>query len=460
LNERENTPGRAGAARSYMTDQVFAPFHEFLRTETGGGFLLLAAAFIALVWANSQWDQSYFDLWHTAVSIDIPFFRSSRDLQHWVNDGLMVGFFLVVGLEIKRETLYGELASPRRALLPAAAALGGMIVPALLFASINIGGAGAKGWGIPMATDIAFALAVLALLGNRISSNLRLFLLALAIVDDLGAISVIAIFYTKSVEIDSLAAAAAILAVILVVQTAGVRNLAVYLGLGLLLWMAVLQSGIHATVAGVLLAVLVPGRLRAYESESIGPDVGSIPADALTADGGDAGVEGPGQTVAVPRTPLERLEHFVHPWSSFVFVPVFAFANSGISLSSETVQEAASSSVTLGVIVGLLVGKLVGVAGAVFLVTRIGGALLPSGVTWPQILGASLLAGIGFTVSLFITDLAFESPALTIDAKIGILTASVIAAAAGYVVLRIAGSNGNVAKETSDHRRRRDLGAV
>lgn len=450
LNERENTRGRAGMARSYMTDQVFAPLQEFLRTEAGGGFLLLAAAFLALVWANSPWDQSYFDLWHTTVSIDIPLFEASRDLQHWVNDGLMVGFFLVVGLEIKRETLYGELASPRRALLPAAAALGGMIVPALLFAIINIGGAGAKGWGIPMATDIAFALALLALLGDRISPNLRLFLLALAIVDDLGAISVIAIFYTKSLEIDSLAAAAAILAVILVVQSAGVRNLAIYLGLGLLLWMAVLESGVHATVAGVLLAFLVPGRLRTHESESGASDARSVSSDAPTVDGGDAGAAAPGQAVAVPRTPLERLEHLVHPWSSFVFVPVFAFANSGISLSSETVQEAASSSVTLGVIVGLLVGKLIGVAGAVFLVTRVAGASLPSGVTWPQVLGASLLAGIGFTVSLFITDLAFEGPRLATDAKIGILTASVIAAATGYVVLRIAGSNGEVAKEVSE----------
>jgi NhaA family Na+:H+ antiporter len=449
LNERENTRGRAGAARSYMTDQVFAPLQVFLRTEAGGGFLLLAAAFIALVWANSPWDQSYFDLWHTAVSIDIPFFESSRDLQHWVNDGLMVGFFLVVGLEIKRETLYGELATPRRALLPAAAALGGMIAPALLFASINIGGEGAKGWGIPMATDIAFALAVLALLGNRISANLRLFLLALAIVDDLGAISVIAIFYTKSIEIDSLAAAVAILAVILVIQSAGARNLAIYLGLGLLLWMAVLQSGVHATVAGVLVAFLVPGRLRAHKSESVASGASSVSADALTVDGDDTAASPAGDAPGVPKTPLERLEQFVHPWSSFVFVPVFALANSGISLSSETVREAASSSVTIGVIVGLLVGKLIGVAGAVFLVTRVAGVSLPSDVTWPQILGASLLAGIGFTVSLFITDLAFDGPRLATDAKIGILTASVIAAAAGYVVLRIVGANGEVAKENS-----------
>jgi NhaA family Na+:H+ antiporter len=421
-----------------VTNRLILPAQQFIRTEASSGAMLLAAASAAFIWSNSPWDKSYFDLLHTGVSVDIPLFEVPRDLQHWVNDGLMVVFFLVIGLEIKRELLYGELATPRRAALPVAAALGGMVVPAFLFASMNAGGEGAKGWGIPMATDIAFALAVLALLGNRIPSSLRVFLLALAIVDDIGAISVIAIFYTESLELGSLGVAAAILAVLVVVQTVGVRNLAVYLALGLFLWMAVLESGVHATVAGVLLGVLVPGRPGPAGGLSIASSAPSVSTDPPTAD--------PGVTklVAVDdRTPLVRLERLLHPWSSFVVVPLFALANSGISLSGETLREAASSSVTYGVLLGLLVGKLVGVAGAVFIATRSGVGSLPDGVTWPHILGASLLAGIGFTVSIFITGLAFEDPRLAGDAKIGIISASVIAAIAGYVILRVVGVRGS-----------------
>jgi len=429
---------RTGVARSYVTDRVLQPVRQFIRTEAGGGALLLAAASAAFVWANSPWDKSYFDLWHTVVSVDIPLFEASQDLQHWVNDSLMVGFFLVVGLEIKRELLYGELATPRRAALPIAAALGGIVVPALIFASINTGGVGAKGWGIPMATDIAFALAVLALLGNRIPSSLRVFLLALAIVDDIGAISVIAIFYTEGLQFDSLAVAAAILAVLVAVQTAGVRNLAVYLTLGVFLWAAVFESGVHATAAGVLLGVLVPGRHPPAAGARIVSSAPSASTDTPTTDFDAVAV------VAVDdKTPLERLEGLLHPWSAFVFVPLFALANSGISLSGETLREAASSPVTYGVVLGLLVGKPIGVVGAVFLATRLGVGSLPAGVTWPHVLGVSLLAGIGFTVSLFITGLAFEDPVLAGEAKIGVLSASVIAAITGYAILRVVGARSN-----------------
>jgi NhaA family Na+:H+ antiporter len=421
-----------------MTDRMFLPVQKFIRTEAGGGAVLLAAAAVAFIWANSPWDKAYFDLWQTVVSVDIPLFEASQDSRHWVNDSLMVGFFLVVGLEIKREFLYGELATPRRAALPIAAALGGMVVPALLFASINAGGEGTKGWGIPMATDIAFALAVLAVLGRRIPSNLRVFLLALAIVDDIGAISVIAIFYTEGMQFDSLAVAATILAALVVVQTAGVRNLAVYLALGAFLWMAVFQSGVHATAAGVVLGFLVPGRPRPAGGAAMAPNAPSVSTDTPAADSGATG------PVAFDEsTPLARLEGLLHPWSAFVFVPLFALANSGVSLSGETIREAASAPVTYGVVLGLLVGKPVGVVGAVFIATRLGVGSLAFGVTWPHILGASLLAGIGFTMSLFITGLAFEDPGLAGDAKVAILSASVIAAIAGYVILRMVGTHGS-----------------
>lgn len=392
--------GRGAGPR--IAARVLLPLQEFLRTEASGGIVLLVAALAALIWANSPADGSYVDLWNEVVGFDLGIFSAREDLQHWVNDGLMVIFFFVVGLEIKRELLHGELTDRRKAALPVAAALGGMLVPAAIFVALNAGGDGAKGWGIPMATDIAFAVGVLALLGNRIPSSLRVFLLALAIVDDIGAILVIAVFYTDSLQWDSLIIASVTVALLVAIQAVGVHSIIPYLLLGLVLWAAVYESGIHATIAGVALGLLWPS--WTWKS---------------TADAS-----------------LEGTEHLLHPWSSFLVVPLFALANSGVDLGGGIITDAASSPVTLGVALGLLLGKPAGIIAATWIATRTRIARLPDGVTWTHIVGAGLVAGIGFTVSLFISELAFDRRDLIDEAKIGILCASIIAGAVGYTFLR------------------------
>ncbi len=419
------------------------PVQEFIRTESSGGAVLLAATLVALAWANSPWDEPYRDLWETVITVDGGIFRVSQDLRHWVNDGLMALFFLVVGLEIKRETLHGTLAGPRRAAMPVAAALGGMAMPALLFAALNAGGAGARGWGIPMATDIAFSLGALALLGPRVPSQVRVFLLALAVVDDIGAILVIALFYSGSIEWDSLAVAAAIVAAIALLQWMRVTGIGFYIIAGTALWIAVLESGIHATIAGVALGLLTPSqpviprwqfriaaRELAREIRQAAAARSEEEAEALLGD-----IE---TVTAGAEAPLERLERLLHPWSSFFIVPLFALANAGIDVSGRALEDAAGSPVTLGVILGLLVGKVSGITGATLLATRLRLGHLPTGMTTAHLVGIGLLAGIGFTVSLFITGLAFDDPVLVRDAKMGVFAASVLAGTAGYLFFRLA----------------------
>lgn len=381
----------------------------FLRTEVGGASLLLAATIVALAWANSPWASSYADLWSTELRLGVGDLAIEYDLGHWVNDGLMVLFFFVVGLEVRRELVFGDLRNPRVAAVPALAALGGMIVPALLFTAINAGGDGAHGWGIVMATDIAFVLGAMALLGPRVSAGTRLFLLTLAIVDDIGAIAVIAIFYSDTVDVAWLAVAAAILvATVLAVRFGDARRpngwgWPFYLIAGLALWIATVQSGIHPTVAGVAMGLIVAVRPR--------PDGADVP------------------------TPSERFQAAIHPWSSFVVIPLFALANAGVAFGDGVLERALTSPVTIGVVVGLVVGKLLGVAlfslGAVRF--RIG--LLPPGMERRHAFGAGGLAGIGFTVSLFVADLAFDDALLRDEAKIGVLAASVIAAVLGSLLL-------------------------
>lgn len=426
-----------------FTRHVVLPVQEFIRTESAGGIVLLAATLVALVWANSPWDSLYHDLWDTVITVDGGIFHISEELGHWVNDAFMAVFFFVVGLEIKREVLHGTLAGPRRAALPAGAALGGMAAPALLFTLVNAGGPGGKGWGIPMATDIAFSLGVLALLGRRVPTTVRIFLLALAVVDDIGAIAVIAVFYSESIAWDSLALSGLLVVGVVALQQMRVRVTGVYVIMGAALWVAVFESGIHATIAGVAMGLLTPSRPLiprdelsraarglAQKVRKAARATDDEEAEALLAD-----VE---EVTTAAEAPLERWERILHPWASFVVVPVFALANAGIEISGSSIGNATGSPVTLGVMLGLLVGKPIGIVGATLLAAALRLGHLPAGVTIRHLIGLGVLAGIGFTVSIFISGLAYEEPELANEAKMGILAASALAGAAGYMFLRVA----------------------
>ncbi len=367
---------------------------QFLKTETSAAGVLLAAAVVALVLANTGWAEAVSDFWHTKIGFSVGPLALEEDIQHWINDGLMALFFFVVGLEIRRELTDGELSSWRRAVTPGMAAVGGMLVPAAIYGILNAGGPGGAGWGIPMATDIAFAVGVLALVGDRVPSTLRAFLLSLAIVDDIGAITVIAIFYTSDLNIGWLVAAGVLSALILV----GRRFIPwswVYVPIGIALWFFVLESGVHATIAGIALAFLLPSRIN-----------------------------------------LEGVEHRLHTYTAFLVLPLFALANAGVSLSGSALAQAAGSSVTWGVGLGLVAGKLIGIPLFTYLAAGLRLGELPDGVTVRHIVGLSGLAGIGFTVSLFITGLAFTDAAIGDAAKVGIVAGSVVAGLVGIGVLR------------------------
>lgn len=378
---------------------VLSPLREFLRSEAGGGVLLLAATITALVWANSPWAGSYQDFWHTNLSIGSGSWGIREDLQHWVNDALMVVFFFLIGLEIKRELVVGELHDPKAASLPALAALGGMAVPAMVFLAVAGGGDGSRGWAIPMATDIAFVVGILALLGSRVPAGLKVFLLTLAIVDDIGAIVVIAAFYSSGVSGLWLAGAIVALMGVVAARRLGLVHPIAYVPIGVIAWYCTYRAGIHPTIAGVALGLLTPARP----------------------------VEG--------REVLEHLEHRLHPWSSYLVVPIFALANAGVPLGSGALGAAAGSRLTWAVALGLVAGKALGISAVAWGATRAGAGRLPAGVGMNHVLGASALAGIGFTVSLFITGLAFTSEELQMQAKIGILAGSIIAALVGAGIL-------------------------
>jgi NhaA family Na+:H+ antiporter len=405
------------------------PIREFLETEAAGGIALLVAAVAAIVWVNSPFRHGYDALWNTRLSMSVGGHGIDEDLRHWVNDGLMAIFFFVVGLEIKRELVTGELRTWRRAATPAIAAVGGMVVPALIYAVVNAGGAGAHGWGIPMATDIAFALGVAALLGPRVPTGIKLFLLTLAIVDDIGAIVVIAVFYSSDVEPLALAAAAVLLGVMAVLRTCKVHWMPVYVVLGALVWLAVFESGVHATIAGVVLGLLAPARplTPAHVAREWAQHLGDEPSPGEVR-----------QMTRLARTTssvTERLEIALHPVSGFVIVPIFALANAGVVFERAALRADGAGRVVAGVAFGLVVGKLVGVAAGAYLAVRLRIGALPPDVTWPLVVGAAALAGIGFTVSLFVTDLAFGDADLRAAAKIGILGASLVASALGAVLL-------------------------
>ncbi len=375
-----------------------------LHHEAAGGVLLMIAAAAALLLSNSAFSWLYDAFLSTPVVVQIGALAIDKPLLLWINDGLMAVFFFLVGLEIKRELLQGQLSSWNQASLPLFAAIGGMILPALIYVAFNLGDPTAlNGWAIPAATDIAFALGVLALLGSRVPVALKIFLLALAIIDDLGAIVIIALFYTADLSIISLVIAAVCLAILLTLNLSGVRRIAPYVLVGIVMWVCVLKSGVHATLAGVVIALTIPLRV---------PDTGK-PA------------------------PLLKLEHELHPWVAFFVMPVFAFANAGVSLSGLSVADLFAP-IPLGIALGLFLGKQLGVFGFAWLAARAGICRLPEGATWFQIYGVALLAGIGFTMSLFIGTLAFTDPEHAAAVRLGVLSGSTLSALAGYVILRMA----------------------
>lgn len=406
LNGRIRRPGgrrRVIFVTADDEDPMLDALREFLRLQSAGGIVLIAAAAAALLLDNSPLSPVYAILLETPVEIRVGALHIAKPLLLWVNDGLMAIFFLLVGLEIKREMLEGELSTLAQAMLPALAAIGGMTAPAAIYAALNWGDpVRIHGWAIPAATDIAFALGVLALLGNRVPVSLKVFLTAVAIFDDLGAIVIIAMFYTANLSLEALATAGVAIAALVVLNRAGVTQLAPFILVGVVLWVCVLKSGVHATLAGVALALAIPLRAR-------------------DADG---------------RAPLLRLEHMLHPWVAFAIVPIFAFANAGVSLGG--LSRALFDPVTLGIIAGLFVGKQLGIFGTVWLAVRSGLASAPAGTGWLQIYGVSLLAGIGFTMSLFIGTLAFDDSRYASAVRLGVLSGSLLSALCGYLVLRLA----------------------
>ncbi len=420
---------------------VVRPLREFLRWEASGGVALLLATAAALLWANLA-GPSYEDLWATVVRVEVGGVALEQDLRHLVNDGLMTLFFLVIGLEVKRELAVGRLRTRRAAALRAFAAAGGMLVPALVFLAVTAGTDGSAGWGIPMATDTAFALGVLALLGRRAPPALTAVLLAVAVIDDLGAMTVMAVFYSGGIEPAALAAALACLAGVAALNRLHVRSVAPYALLGLAAWAATASAGVHPTVVGVALGLLTPARpfqperAVAHEAERVAEVVGTPPGRA------DANAARWRRLAALSReaiSPVSRIEHALHPWTSMLVVPLFALANAGIALDRGALGAAAGEAVTVGVILGLVVGKVTGLLAGAALAVRLGLADRPRGVTWTHLAGLGGLAGIGFTISLFITALAFDDPATLAAAKVGILAGSLLSAVAGVALILAAG---------------------
>ena len=427
-------------------DRFLNPFRDFAAHKLAGAGLLLAATAFALVWANSPLAPSYHALFQTPFGVSAGPLEIKKSLLHWINDGLMGFFFFVVGLEIKREVLAGHLRSRRRAALPIAGALGGMVVPALLYLALNPTAATARGWGVPMATDIAFALGALAVLGERVSVGLKVFLTALAIVDDIGAIIVIAVFYTEGVALVSLIGGGALFALAVALNRAGMESSVAYFVLGTLVWLAFLKSGVHATLAAVLMAFAIPARRRvdgASFEERVQALLGRLRAVGLPArrelltDEQQAVVEGMAVLLEDATAPLQRLEHVLLPIVTFFVLPAFALANAGVSVGGGFFA-ALLDEIALGVVVGLFVGKQAGILGFSWAAVRLGAADLPAGVTWRQIHGVAILGGIGFTMSLFVAALAFPGPAEQDLAKVGILVASLLSSVVGLAVLRSA----------------------
>ncbi|MEX2447078.1 MAG: Na+/H+ antiporter NhaA [Dehalococcoidia bacterium] len=420
------------------------PVQQFIRTEASGGIVLLIAAVVALAWANSPWGDAYEALIHHHLSFDFGFWAADHTLEFWVNDAAMVLFFFVVGLEIKREAVVGELSNVRRVIVPVAGALGGMLAPALIFTAVLGGAEGARGWGIPIATDIAFALGVLTVVRPSVPLGLKVMLLALAIVDDIGGILVIALFYTEQIALLPLGIAVGALAAAFVMRQLGIWRIWPYVAVGLVGWAGMLESGVHPTIIGVAFGLLTP--LRTWHDdesiEAIAEEELARYREARASTDPQVGHEERllaltrfGTLARVGVAPLERLEHQLQPLVAFVVVPVFAFVNAGLALDADTLSSALASPLTQGIALGLVLGKPLGIVTAVWLAVRLG-ARLPQGVGWPSVIGVGALSGIGFTVSLLIANLSFSEPGLLAEAKLGVLGGSLVAGVIGYTLLR------------------------
>jgi Na+/H+ antiporter NhaA len=408
----------------------------FLRTEAGSAVLLLGAAVLALLWTNVV--GGYEEFWHTELTLRLGNAEFGLDLRHWVNDGLMVLFFLSVGLEIARETALGELRGARALTAPALGAVGGLIVPAGLYLLFNAGGPGAAAWGVPISTDTAVLLGVLALVGPRCPDQLRLFLLALAIVDDIGAVLAIALFYTDDVDVVALVAAVGLFACLLGLRFVDFWRTPVYVLIGVAMWLAVLRSGVHPSVVGVAMGLLVNAYApRRYDIARV-----QVAGRSFLVDPTPSRAAATQAAVTEAVSPNERLQLRIQPWSSFVIVPLFVLANAGVELTAGTLRAAATSPVTWGIIVGLVVGKPIGVTIGTWVALRTGLGRVPDTLRWGQLIGGAGLSGIGFTVALFVTELALDDTALVAQAKIGILVGSVLAAVIGWLIFRLAGERG------------------
>ena len=426
--------------------QALTPFEEFVHDEASSGLLLMACAIIALIVANTGLVHYYEAILHTDLSFNIGSYTMTHSLHHWINDGLMALFFLLVGLEIKREALIGELSELRKAILPIGAAIGGMIVPALIYVAVNAGTDASAGWGIPMATDIAFAVGVLALLGNRIPKALIAFLLALAIVDDLGAVVVIAVFYTEQIHLTALLFAFGAFVLLLLINLFGIRKPLPYMFFGFFLWLGMMESGVHATLAGVLTALTIPANSNC-KGPLFSQNISALMERFKKAEHPNKSILENSEQHRIMQTmenyvhnmesPLQRMEHSLHLWVAFLIIPLFALANAGITIDFGQLGSVISHPVTMGITLGLVAGKVIGVFGFSFIVLKMGWSSLPDKVTLSMIGGVSLLAGIGFTMSIFIAGLAFPGQATyLVNAKIGIILASLISGVCGYVVLR------------------------
>jgi NhaA family Na+:H+ antiporter len=445
----EQERGRAGAPEAWLParraiERVIRPLERFLHVEAASGLVLLAAAVVALVWANSPWSDTYEKFWHAPVTLGIGPYRSANSVHFWINDGLMVVFFFVVGLEIRREIHEGELSEPRRAALPAAAALGGMLVPAVIFLSFNRGLPSQPGWGVPMATDIAFAVGVMTLLGKRVPAALRVLLLALAIIDDIGAIIVIALFYSSGISIPGLLLALGGVAGVLLLQRLGARRALTYCLPGFVVWLGCLQAGIHPTIAGVILGLLTPARAWFGESgflvtvrKAVEEFRGETERDGHRAED----LLGPLDHIDKARreavAPVVRLQTTLHPWVAFLIMPLFALANAGVVLDGASLRAPEMRPVLLGVVLGLVIGKPLGILAMSYLAVRMRVALVPSGVSWKGIAVVGAVAGIGFTMAIFIAGLAFTSASRLNAAKFGVLVGSAVAASVGLGLGRL-----------------------
>lgn len=436
--------GPVGKVRTLVRRGIVRPMVEFIQSQASGGVILLVCTLAALFWANSGAGASYHHLWETEIALHFGSAALSLSFHEWINDGFMAVFFLLVGLEIKREILVGELSSIKSASLPILAAVGGMAVPATIYFAFNAGTPEATGWAVPMATDIAFSLGILALLGSRAPIGLKVFLAALAIVDDLGAVVVIALFYAQNINVDALIVSGGLVLALLALNFLKVRSLIPYITVGVALWLSMLSSGVHATIAGVLLALTIPTRVkldpRAFlergrdlldRFERVGKETGE---EVILSEDQQSALHAVEKTCEEVQMPLQRLEHMLHSPVNYVIMPVFALANAGVVLSGVT-SDVFFDRVTLGVALGLLFGKAIGITLFAWIGTKLRIAALPRSVTWSQIVGVAFLGGIGFTMSLFISSLAFgESSSATLS-KLGILVGSAVSGVIGVLLL-------------------------